>query len=545
MSEEKAKLEGPDLTQGVELSTIPNGSMLLGHARGEPVLLVRRGDELFAIGAICTHYGAPLEQGLLVGDTVRCPWHHACFSLHTGEALRAPALDSVSCWRVEEVRDLARQFTPVEQRIGAVYVREKLSRQPFSAMHGNRITVVIVGGGAAGNAAAETLRHEGYSSSITMLSADESIPCDRPNLSKGYLAGVASDESNLLRSAKFYKDHNIDLHLGARVAAIDIRSRFVELADGSRHSYGMLLLATGADPVRLEIPGSDLPHVHYLRTLADSRALVSKALASRRAVVIGASFIGLEVAASLRARNIEVHVVGPETIPMEKILGPEVGSFIRRLHEEHGVTFHLGTTATSIDERSVTLKNGEKLQADIVVVGIGVRPATSLAERAGLAVDRGVTVDEYLETSAPGVFAAGDIARWPDRLTGERIRVEHFVVAERQGQTAARNILGHRERFDAVPFFWTEQYDFGLGYVGHAERWDKAEIKGSLDRRDCTITYRRAGKKLAVAVVHRDLEGLRAEVEFERAMTRNNSSTQAVQGSASTRDGAETATAGS
>ena len=545
MSEEKAKLEGPDLTQGVELSTVPDGTMLLGHARGEPVLLVRRGDELFAIGAICTHYGAPLEQGLLVGDTVRCPWHHACFSLRTGEALRAPALDPVSCWRVEEVRDLARQFTPVEQRIGAVYVREKQSRQPSSAAHGNRITVVIVGGGAAGNAAAETLRHEDYSSRITMLSADESIPCDRPNLSKGYLAGVASDESNLLRSAKFYKDHKIDLHLGARVAAIDIRSRYVELADGSRHSYGMLLLATGADPVRLEIPGSDLPHVHYLRTLADSRALVSKALASRRAVVIGASFIGLEVAASLRARNIEVHVVGPETIPMEKILGPEVGSFIRRLHEEHGVTFHLGTTATSIDERSVTLKNGEKLQADIVVVGIGVRPATSLAERAGLAVDRGVTVDEYLETSAPGVFAAGDIARWPDRLTGERIRVEHFVVAERQGQTAARNILGHRERFDAVPFFWTEQYDFGLGYVGHAERWDKAEINGSLDRRDCTITYRRAGKKLAVAVVHRDLEGLRAEVEFERAMTRNNSSTQAVQGSASTGDGAETATGGS
>ena len=533
MSEEKAKLSGPDLTQGVELSTVPDGTMLLGHALGEPVLLVRRGDELFAIGAICTHYGAPLEQGLLVGDTVRCPWHHACFSLRTGEALRAPALDPVSRWRVEEVRDLARQFTPVEQRVGAVYVREKLSRQPSPAAHGSRTTVVIVGGGAAGNAAAETLRHEGYSNHITMLSADEAIPCDRPNLSKGYLAGVASDESNLLRSAKFYKDHKIDLRLGTRVAAIDVASRYVELADGSRHAYDTLLLATGADPVRLGVPGGDLPHVHYLRTLADSRALVSKALASRRAVVIGASFIGLEVAASLRARNIEVHVVGPETIPMEKILGPEVGSFIRRLHEEHGVTFHLGTTATSIDEHSITLKNEEKLQADLVVVGIGVRPATSLAERAGLAVDRGVTVNEYLETSVPHVFAAGDIARWPDRLTGERIRVEHFVVAERQGQTAARNILGGRERFDAVPFFWTEQYDFGIAYVGHAERWDKAEIDGSLNKSDCTITYRRAGTKLAVAVVHRDLEGLRAEVEFERHMTRNDLSIRAVQGSAS------------
>src|SRR6185312_11285263 len=411
MSEEKTKLSGPDLTQGVELSTIPDGTMLLGHARGEPVLLARRGDDVFAIGAICTHYGAPLEQGLLDGDTVRCQWHHACFSLRTGEALRAPALDPVSHWRVEhwhreEVRDVARQFTPVETPAGSVYVQEKsggtvyvreklesVKRPSQPLASGIPAAVVIVGGGAAGNAAAEMLRRDGYSGRITMLSADESLPCDRPNLSKGYLSGAASDESNPLRSAEFYKDHKIDLHLGARVAAIDVRSRYVELADGSRHAYGTLLLATGAEPMRLEIPGGDLPHVHYLRTLADSSALVAK-----RAVVIGASFIGLEVAASLRARNIEVHVVGPETILMEKVLGPEVGNFLRKLHEEHGVTFHLGTTATAIDGRSVMLKNGEKLQADLVVVGIGVRPSISLAERAGLAVDRGVVVNEYLES---------------------------------------------------------------------------------------------------------------------------------------------------
>jgi apoptosis-inducing factor 3 len=501
-------LSGPDLTKGVALSSVADGAMLLGHAHGEPVLLVRRGEAVFAVGAVCTHYGAPLADGLLVDETVRCPWHHACFSLRTGEALRPPALDPVSCWHVA-------------QRDGTAYVGAKIERGgplPLEAQAGIPQSVVIVGGGAAGNAAAEMLRRLGYSGRITMFSADSSGPCDRPNLSKGYLAGAASDDSNPLRSAGFYREHRVELKLDARVAAIDAAGRRVELADGTTQAYDALLLATGAEPVHLDVPGARLPHVHYLRTLADSRALIAKALVSKRAVVIGASFIGLEVAASLRARNVAVDVVAPETVPMLKILGAEVGTFIRTLHERHGVTFHLGTAATSIDERRVTLQNGEQLPADLVVVGIGVKPAIALAEQAGLAIDRGITVDEYLETSVPGIFAAGDIARWPDPLTGERIRVEHWVLAERQGHTAARNILGRRERFDAVPFFWTEQYEFSLAYVGHAGHFDSAEIDGQLDAsaQDCTITYRRGGKKLAVAVVHRDVDGLHAEVEFEK-----------------------------
>jgi apoptosis-inducing factor 3 len=377
-------------------------------------------------------------------------------------------------------------------------------------------SIVIIGGGAAGNAAAEMLRREGYSGPVTMLSADEAGPYDRPNLSKDYLAGTAPEEWIPLRSPDFYREHGIELRLRTRAVAIDPQTREVRLADGAPQRYGALLLATGAEPVRLGVPGSDLPHVHYLRTLADSRALIAAATAARRVVVIGASFIGLEVAASLRTRGLAVSVVAPEARPMETIFGPEVGDLVRQVHEDHGVAFHLGTTATSFDPNGVTLQNGERLDADFIVVGIGVRPQTALAEAAGIAVDRGVTVDPYLATSVRGIWAAGDIARWPDRLTGETIRIEHWVVAERQGQTAARNMLGAHERFDAVPFFWSQQHDLQLNYVGHATKWDRIEIGGSLAAKDCSVTYRQGGRKLAVLTIGRDADSLAAEIELEK-----------------------------
>jgi len=340
---------------------------------------------------------------------------------------------------------------------------------------------------------------------------------DRPNLSKDYLAGSAPEDWLPLRPDNFYAEVGIELRLNTEVASIDTKARNVIIAGGGTVSYDRLLLATGAEPVRLPIPGADQRHVHVLRTLADCRAIIESAKGARRAIVIGASFIGLEVAASLRARNLEVHVVGLEARPMERVLGPEMGDFIRVLHEEHGVIFHLGDTVTAIDGKRATLKSGGVLEAELVVVGVGVRPRLALAERAGLALDRGVAVNAYLETSVPGIYAAGDIARWPDPHSRENIRVEHWVVAERQGQTAARNMLGQKEAFDAVPFFWSQHYDVPINYVGHAETWDEIAIDGDIAAKDCMLQYKRQGRVLAAASIYRDLASLKAELQMEQA----------------------------
>jgi len=501
---------GPDLTQGVSVNDLTSGQMILGHVDQDPVLLARRGDEFFAIGATCSHYGGPLAEGLIVGHTVRCPWHHARFSLRTGEAIGAPAFNPMSCWRVEKLDD-------------KVFVRERMKTadqdKPRKAQTPGRKPerIVIAGGGAAGFAAAEMLRREGFAGSVTMLSADVDAPYDRPNCSKDYLAGNAPEDWMPLRPSDFYEQQSIDLLLGAEVTAIDAKARQVALASGRNIPFDKLLLATGAEPVRLDIPGADQPHVHVLRSLGDSRAIIAKAKAVRRAVVIGASFIGLEVAAALRARKVEVHVVAPERRPLERVLGREYSDFIREIHEEHGVVFHLEETATAIDGASVKLKGGATLPADLVVVGIGVRPRLQLAESMGLTIDRGVVVNEYLETSMPQIFAAGDIARWPDPHTRENLRIEHWVVAERQGQTVARNMLGQGQRFSEVPFFWSQHYDVPINYLGHAEKWDEVEVEGNIKSRDCLVRYRRNGRVLAVASIFRDVDNLKEEVSMEHA----------------------------
>ena len=505
MADQQTPPAGPDLSQGVTLSEF-SGALLLGHVGDQEVLLVRSGPEVFAIDAHCSHYHGPLAEGLVDGETIRCPWHHACFDVRTGEATHAPALNPLAVWRVEREGD-------------RIFVREK-REQPRPRVKGPVDApgrIVIVGGGAAGFTAAEMLRRQDYRGSIVMLSSETSAPVDRPNLSKDYLAGSAPEDWLPLKPDEFYAGHGIDLKLKTEVSSIDPGARNVVLASGQTVPYDQLLLATGAEPVRLPIPGADQPHVHVLRTLDDCRAIIASGVGARRVLVIGASFIGLEVAASLRARDIEVHVVGLEQRPMERVLGPEMGDFVRALHEGHGVVFHLGDTVTKIEGKRATLKSGSVIEADVVVVGVGVRPRLSLAEKAGLAIDRGVTVNEYLETSAPGIYAAGDIARWPDPHSRENIRVEHWVVAERQGQTAARNMLGHRKAFDAVPFFWSQHYDVPINYVGHAEKWDEIVVEGSIAGKDCLVRYKRGGRVLAVASIYRDLASLQAEVTMERA----------------------------
>lgn len=499
------KLKGPDLTLGVAPGELAEGAMLLGHAGGEQVLLAHDGGEFFAIGASCTHYHGPLAEGVLHHRTVRCPWHHACFDLRTGEAIRAPALDPVPCWEIE-------------QRDGKVFVMRKKqqAQKRTTATKTQAEPIVIIGGGAAGLAAAEMLRRHNFSGKIMILSSDVSPPVDRPNLSKDFLAGAAPEDWLPLRPASFYTEADIDLRLEATVTKIDPRGKTI-LSNIGELSYGRLLLATGAEPVRLPVPGADLPHVSVLRTLADCRRIIALTQDAKQAVVVGASFIGLEVAASLRKRDIAVHVVAPEKLPMERTLGPELGRFVKQLHEDNGVVFHLQDTVAAIETRLVRLKSGQTLAADLVCLGVGVKPRTQLAEQTGLAVDRGVLVNEYMETSAPDIFAAGDIARFPDRF-GEKIRVEHWVVAERQGQTVALNLLGGRQKYDAAPFFWSQHYDVPINYVGHAESWDEIAIEGSVDNKDCLLRYMKNGKVRAVASIFRDVESLKCEIAMESGL---------------------------
>ena len=491
------ELKGPDLAVGAPLADVPDGGMLLGHAHGEPVIVARRGTQLYAVGATCTHYSGPLADGIIVGDSVHCPWHHACFDLRTGAA-SAPAFNPIPCYRVTQTGD-------------RVQVGEKLT-PPVPSAQAQPGRVVIVGGGPAGGMAAEALRRYGHSGSIVVLGAEATPTVDRTNLSKDYLAGNAPEEWMELRGRDWYAEQKIDLRTGVKATKLDLANKQVTLESGAPVPYDALVLATGAEPVRLHIPGAE--RAHYVRTLADARAIIAEAKEGRRAVVIGSSFIGLEVAASLRARKLDVTVVGKDEHPLERVLGRELSELVRSVHEKNGVRFALGRSPASIEASTVTLDDGTVLPAELVVCGIGVRPRTELAEGAGLKVDRGIVVDAQLRATE-GVYAVGDVARWPDPRSGETVRIEHWVVAQRQGEAVARTLLGQGEPYRTTPFFWSAHFDLTINYAGHAERWDRLVIDGELAARDAAVHYYLGEKLLAVATVGRDRYALEVAQRFE------------------------------
>lgn len=519
MREHSDELTGPDLANGIEISSVAPGQLISGLAFGEPVLLVHVEPNWFAVGAKCTHYGAPLDQGLLVGETLHCPWHHACFNLRNGAASHAPALNDLPAYDVAIENDRVRVVRRREHgQLKQRGLSTRGSRAPERVIfEPNPIigpsSVLIFGAGAAGNACAEMLRREAYRGPITLIDPDADAPYDRPNLSKDYLAGNAPEDWLALHPRDFYDAQHIELVSGVETVSVDPKSKTAKFSDGSSRSYGCLLIATGATPLRLQIPGGD--KILYLRSLRDSRAIIDRAKGGGNAVVIGASFIGLEVAASLATRGLRVDIVAPEKLPLERVLGRELGELIKGVHESKGVTFHLGRTVSSIAGRSATLDDGTSLDADVVIAGIGVRPNLAIAESAGLTIDNGIAVNEFLETSVSGIFAAGDVARWPDAYSDARIRVEHWVVAERQGQVVARNMLGHREQFDDIPFFWSAHYDvLQIGYTGHVDHWDSTKIDGDLTKMDCAVSYMVGGRRRAMATINRDRQNLETELEL-------------------------------
>jgi NADPH-dependent 2,4-dienoyl-CoA reductase/sulfur reductase-like enzyme/nitrite reductase/ring-hydroxylating ferredoxin subunit len=505
-----------------------DGDMKQVSADGTDILLARVNGEYHAVGAHCTHYGAPLVEGVLNGERIVCPWHHACFNVTTGDLEEPPALDALPRYgvRVEGesvIVSLPREAT--NRRTPAMTKRDSSADARL---------FVILGSGAAGFAAAQALREDGFQGRVLMITREDRLPYDRPNLSKDYLQGHAEPEWIPLRADQFFAEHDIEVLREKEVVRVDAAKKAITFKDGDTLAYDSLLVATGGTPRRLIIPGSDLKNIFVLRSFSDADAIIETAQQASRAVVIGASFIGMETASSLAQRKLSVTIVAPDEVPFEKTLGAEIGRLFRRVHEAHGVQFKLGASAERFEGngavKTVVLDSGERIEADLVIVGVGVRPATDFLEGVELHRDGGVIVDEHMR-AADGIYAAGDIAYFPHPLTNERRRIEHWRMAMQQGRIAAGNMAGKEVSYDGVPFFWTRQFDVGLLYVGHAKQWDEIIYQGDVSARNFLAFYVTENRVLAVAGMNRDQE--MAAIEELMRLDRMPTSDQLRDGSAS------------
>ena len=486
-----------------QVDELQDGEMRQVEVGGTEVLLSRVEGQYHAIGASCSHFGAPLVNGVLSGTRVICPWHHACFSVVSGNLEEPPGIDSLPCFSVriegDDVIVAVPQDAPAKRQPDRVD-RDAADERVFA----------ILGGGAAGAMAAETLREDGFTGRIVLITREEDLPYDRTSLSKSYMA--PGQNLSLLRDAEFFASCGIEIKSGSAVARLDAGGRKLEFENGELLSYDALLVATGAAPRQLDLAGADLEGIFSVRGPGDVNGIIAAAEAGKRVVVIGASFIGLECAAALRGNDLEVTVVAPENLPFEQVLGSEVGQLFKDAHEQNGVAFRLGTGVDSFvgadRVEKVKLLSGEELEADLVVVGIGVQPLSEVLEGVEKNPDGSVNVDEFLrvEGSDGCLYAAGDIAAFPDAVSGERIRVEHWRLAQQHGRFAAHNMAGRQTPFDQVPFFWTRQFDVNLRYVGHVDDWDEVLVKGDVGGCDFLVYYLKGGHVRGVAGSGRDAE---------------------------------------
>ena len=489
-------------TRVANRNDLNDGEMKSVTVGDREVLLARVEGRYHALHAHCTHYGAPLAEGILNGDRVMCPWHHACFSVQTGALLEPPALDAQP--RFEVTEEDGEVFVTVPEDAPEKRVPDMASPNTEEDPR----TFVILGTGAAGFAAAEALRREGFQGRVVMVSQEDALPYDRTLLSKDYLAEEKTMGWIPAREGSFYQTHAIDLMLGRHVTRLEPSAKKLTFADGDTLSYDALLLASGSKPRTLDVPGSTLSGVFTLRSLRDSERIISQLDEGSRVVVVGSSFIGMECASSARARGAEVTVVA-RSKPFASLFGEDVATMLQKLHEENGVVFRKGAQVERLEGESqvegVVLDTGERLYADTVIIGIGVEPATDFLEGVPKNDDGGVSVDAAMHVmGGDGLHAAGDLAAFNYR--GERVRIEHWRVAMQGGVAAARAMLGQDVSFDGVPLFWSKQHGVGLRYVGHAEDWDDVVIDGDLDAREFLAYYVKGNEIKAVLGFQRDAE---------------------------------------
>lgn len=503
-SSDQQPLEGPDFEKGISKNSFGTNKKILGYVGDQPILLIQNEDQFYAVSARCTHYGANLNDGLLCGDTIHCPWHHACFNVKTGEATKAPAINPLAKWQVSEEGDTLFVKAPQNSSSEAPQVT---SEDHF----------VIIGSGAAGHAAAEMLRRQKFQGKITVLSMDKDLPYDRPNLSKDYLAGNAPEEWMPLRSEEYFKEQQIKIQLQTKITQLDTENKTLISEDGQKFSYTKCLIASGGFPVRPEITGIDQPHVHFLKTFADCRKLIKDLGPEKNIVIVGAGFIGLEAATAMRARKMSVTVIAPSSYPLEHAVGADIGKFLQTHHEKNGVRFILGRgkSVKKIAPGKVFLRDDTTFSADVVLIATGIKLSADFLKDSGIHFENGIPVNEFLETNVPDVYAAGDIARFHSDLADEEVRIEHWVVAQRQGQVAAQNMLGQKVAYTDIPFFWSQQFDIVMNYTGVAKKSARTELYGNLEKKDCSVAYWDGDKVTAVLTIGRDLQNLEIEKAFE------------------------------